>query len=284
VRYGGAFSYTIATTPGNHYTVRLTFAEVYWTAPGQRLMDVLVNGALQLAGVDPFALAGGQFVPVTREFNVTATGASFVLGFQARTDSAAVAAVEVSCACCWLTGAVAKHYAVDTGQPSIADAWCRKHARMQVFDMGTAQPAVDNGGSSSTPPATPSGNTTTPTPDQPGQPGEDAAPEDTTASDTDSAATQSPTGADGGVSPSGPAEPDVTGATDTSPDVGATGSSADAGSTGPTGSQPSLLTGTTAAGGTTGERVPAGASSAGSALMQPLMVLAAAMAALLLAA
>ena len=59
-RYGN-FTYTLAgLTPGAAYTLRLHFAEIYWTAAGQRLFNVKVNGAQVLTNFDVFAAAGGK--------------------------------------------------------------------------------------------------------------------------------------------------------------------------------------------------------------------------------
>ena len=96
VRFGGAFSYTVRTVAGRSYRLRLTFTEVWWAAAGQRVFDVLVNGAVVLTGVDPYALAGAKFTPVVREVTLTAAGANLVVSLQARADNAALAALEVS--------------------------------------------------------------------------------------------------------------------------------------------------------------------------------------------
>jgi hypothetical protein len=103
IRYGGAFSYTIMTAAGRSYRLRFTFSEVWWAATGQRLFDVSVNGVTVLAGVDPYALAGAKFTPVVREVTLTAAGANMVVSLQARTDTAAVASLEVGVwGCKWV--------------------------------------------------------------------------------------------------------------------------------------------------------------------------------------
>jgi hypothetical protein len=96
IRFGGAFSYTVPTAAGRSYRLRFTFSEVYWGAAGQRLFDVLVNGAAVLTNVDPYALAGAKFIPVVREVTVTATGPTMVVSMRTRLDNAALAALEVS--------------------------------------------------------------------------------------------------------------------------------------------------------------------------------------------
>src|SRR6202522_4390639 len=62
-RYGN-FTYTIpGLTPGASYTVRLDFAEEYWTAAGDRTFNVLINNNQVLTNFDIFATAGGEFTP-----------------------------------------------------------------------------------------------------------------------------------------------------------------------------------------------------------------------------
>jgi Malectin domain len=71
-RYG-PMTYTIpGFTPGGKYIVDLHFAETYWTAPGQRLFNVLLNGNQVLTNYDIFASAGGEFIATVQSFAVTA--------------------------------------------------------------------------------------------------------------------------------------------------------------------------------------------------------------------
>ncbi|AXC12579.1 Endo-1,4-beta-xylanase A precursor [Acidisarcina polymorpha] len=44
------------------YTVKLHFAETYWTAAGQRIFNVVINGTPALTGLDVFKTAGGENV------------------------------------------------------------------------------------------------------------------------------------------------------------------------------------------------------------------------------
>ncbi len=57
-RTGRVLRYRVAVTPGLH-TVRLKFAELWLAAPGQRPMDIAINGRVWWAGWDP-AVAAGQ--------------------------------------------------------------------------------------------------------------------------------------------------------------------------------------------------------------------------------
>jgi fibronectin type 3 domain-containing protein len=69
----GTFTYTIpGFTAGASYIVDLHFAETYWTAPGQRLFNVLINGKQVLTNYDIFASAGGEFVATVESFAATA--------------------------------------------------------------------------------------------------------------------------------------------------------------------------------------------------------------------
>jgi hypothetical protein len=95
VRFGGAFSYSVQVTPGRSFLLRLTFAEVFWAAAGQRLFGVSVDGVTVLANVDPFAFAGAKFTPAVRLVTVTASGPAMVISLQAQADNAALAALEV---------------------------------------------------------------------------------------------------------------------------------------------------------------------------------------------
>jgi Malectin domain/Fibronectin type III domain len=75
-RYGQnatSFTYTLPNlVAGNSYTVRLHFAEVYFTAAGQRLVNVSINGTQVLTNFDIFAAAGGMNIAIVEEFSATA--------------------------------------------------------------------------------------------------------------------------------------------------------------------------------------------------------------------
>ena len=97
-RYG-TFTYTIpGLTPGSPYSVTLYFVESYWTAAGQRLFSVAVNGATVLSGFDIFAAAGGANKAIARTFNTTASASGqVVIAFTAGSiDHAKVVGVAVA--------------------------------------------------------------------------------------------------------------------------------------------------------------------------------------------
>ena len=71
-RYGN-FSYAVpGLTAGTSYTVRLHFAETYWTAAGKRIFNVSINGSQFLTNFDIFAAAGGTAIAVVEQFNAAA--------------------------------------------------------------------------------------------------------------------------------------------------------------------------------------------------------------------
>ena len=96
-RYGN-FTYTIpGLTAGASYTVRLDFAEEYWTAAGSRTFNVLINGAQVLTNFDIFATAGGEYKAVAESFTATASSAGAVtIQFVTVKDNAQVNGIEIT--------------------------------------------------------------------------------------------------------------------------------------------------------------------------------------------
>ncbi len=77
-RYGD-FTYTLPNlTPGATYTVRLHFAETYFTSSGQRVCNVVINGTTVQSNLDVFAAAGGTNKALAEQFTVTADSAGKV--------------------------------------------------------------------------------------------------------------------------------------------------------------------------------------------------------------
>ncbi len=74
-RYG-SMTYTIPNLhAGTTYIVNLHFAETYWSAPGERLFNVSINGVPALQNYDIFASAGGEFIATEQSFTTTADAA-----------------------------------------------------------------------------------------------------------------------------------------------------------------------------------------------------------------
>ena len=69
----GTVTYTIPNlTAGASYTVRLHFAELYFTTAGDRAFDVAINGAAVLTNFDIYKTAGAQYTAVVENFTATA--------------------------------------------------------------------------------------------------------------------------------------------------------------------------------------------------------------------
>src|SRR5262249_22482812 len=96
-RYGN-FTYAIpGLTAGGTYTVRLDFAELYWTSAGQRLFNVLINGSHVLTNFDIFAAAGGANIAVAKSFPATADGfGRITIQFVTVKDNAKVSGIEIT--------------------------------------------------------------------------------------------------------------------------------------------------------------------------------------------
>ncbi len=96
-RYAGTMSYAIpGLVAGGTYTVRLHFAEIWWTAAGQRVFSVAINGNPVLSNFDILAAAGGPNIAVVRSFAATASAAGqIVIGFTTAVDNAKLSGLEI---------------------------------------------------------------------------------------------------------------------------------------------------------------------------------------------
>ena len=95
-RYGN-FTYTIAGLSAGHaYTIRLHFAEEYWTTAGSRVFNVLIDGTQVLTNFDIFATAGGEYSAVVEQFTETApSNGTFTIQFVTVKDNAQVNGIEI---------------------------------------------------------------------------------------------------------------------------------------------------------------------------------------------
>lgn len=85
-RYG-TFTYTIPNVSSGSHTVRLHFAEFYWTQTGQRQFNVIINGTQVLTNFDIIAASGGPNTAVVEQFTAT-PNASGQIAIQFTTGSA----------------------------------------------------------------------------------------------------------------------------------------------------------------------------------------------------
>jgi thermitase len=80
IRYGTSFGYSIPTANGN-YTLRLHFAECFYTSANQRRFNVTVNGTQVLSNYDIFAAVGGINRAVVVSIPVTVTNGTLNINF-----------------------------------------------------------------------------------------------------------------------------------------------------------------------------------------------------------
>ena len=100
-RYGNS-TYTFPSlVASTQYTIRLHFAELYWTATGKRVFNVLINGTTVLSNFDVFAAAGAQYKAVVRDFTATPDASGqIVIKFNTVTDNATIGGIEVLTTSC----------------------------------------------------------------------------------------------------------------------------------------------------------------------------------------
>ena len=94
----GDFTYTFGGfVAGSSATVRLHFAETYWSAAGQRAFNVNINGKQLLTSFDIFAAAGGQNIANIQQFTVTANASGqYVIQFTTIINKSLVNGIEIA--------------------------------------------------------------------------------------------------------------------------------------------------------------------------------------------
>jgi RHS repeat-associated protein len=97
-RYSSDFTYTFpGLGAGANCTIRLHFAETYFSSAGQRVFNVLVNGNTQITGLDVYAAAGNQSnKALIREINSAADASgNIVIRFVSTVDNAIISGIEI---------------------------------------------------------------------------------------------------------------------------------------------------------------------------------------------
>ncbi|HTC93912.1 MAG TPA: malectin domain-containing carbohydrate-binding protein [Terriglobales bacterium] len=93
----GNFTYTIpGYTAGSSHTVRLHFAEPFFTAAGKRVFNVSINGTQVLTNFDIFAAAGAEYKAVIEQFmeNANSSG-QYVITFTSVVNQSLVSGIEI---------------------------------------------------------------------------------------------------------------------------------------------------------------------------------------------
>jgi hypothetical protein len=95
-RYGN-FTYAFpGLTAGASYTVRLHFAEEYWTTAGSRTFNVSINGTQVLTNFDILATAGAEYKAVVEQFTIPASSTGQItIQFTTVKDNAQVNGIEI---------------------------------------------------------------------------------------------------------------------------------------------------------------------------------------------
>ncbi len=93
----GNFTYTIpGFTAGSNHTVRLHFAETYFSAAGSRTFNVSINGTQVLSAFDIFAAAGAKNKAIIKQFTMNANSSGqYVIQFTSVVNQSLVSGVEV---------------------------------------------------------------------------------------------------------------------------------------------------------------------------------------------
>lgn len=93
-RFGAHFVYDIGIQNGK-YTLRLHFAEPYFTAPGQRRFDVAVDGKPVYENLDVVADAGRKLMALVKEVPVEVSGRGIEIEFLGRLGDAFICGIDL---------------------------------------------------------------------------------------------------------------------------------------------------------------------------------------------
>ena len=93
----GNFTYTIpGFTAGSSHTVRLHFAETFFSSAGSRTFDVSINGTQVLTNFDIFAATGAKNKAVIEQFTENANSSGgYVITFTSVVNQSLVSGIEV---------------------------------------------------------------------------------------------------------------------------------------------------------------------------------------------
>jgi len=92
-RYG-SFTYSIPIPNGN-YSLRLGFAETYWSTAGSRVFNVSAQGNTILSAYDVVVRAGGKLIAKIESFPIVVSSGAVNLVFTSIIDNAMVSNIEI---------------------------------------------------------------------------------------------------------------------------------------------------------------------------------------------
>jgi hypothetical protein len=91
---GGTLTYNF-TVPGATYTVTLKFAEIFFTAAGQRVFNIVINGTTVATNFDIFAQAGAANKAVDKSFTVNASGGQVSIQLVPVVENPKISAIQI---------------------------------------------------------------------------------------------------------------------------------------------------------------------------------------------
>jgi hypothetical protein len=94
---GAPFTYTLTgLTAASSYTVRLHFAETFFTTKGSRVFNVSINGTQVLTNFDIVAASGGENIANIQQFTATANASGDItITFTSVTNNALISGIEI---------------------------------------------------------------------------------------------------------------------------------------------------------------------------------------------
>jgi hypothetical protein len=95
-RYGtpGTVEYKYSLADGT-YTVNLKFAEIWFTSPGQRVYNIVVNGQQVFANFDPLAISGGPNMAIDEQYQATVTNGTLDIQLTPVVSNPKISAIEI---------------------------------------------------------------------------------------------------------------------------------------------------------------------------------------------
>ena len=83
------------TVPNGAYAVTLKFAEIYFTTPGSRIFDIIINGAVVQSAFDIVAQAGAGFTALDRTYNVNVTNGQVAISLVGLVQNPKINAIQI---------------------------------------------------------------------------------------------------------------------------------------------------------------------------------------------
>ena len=120
-RWGNPVTYNFPLPNGN-YLVKVLESENYWSAAGQRIFSISLQGSVVQSNLDVFAASGGKFKALTLTFTATVSSGTLNLVANSSVDNAQFNGIEIT----WVgppCAATATITPSNTPSPSISPTW-----------------------------------------------------------------------------------------------------------------------------------------------------------------